>query len=758
MSRPTPAVTVPASPTLPALIETKLRPARPRPGTLVRRRLLLRLDEGAAMPLTLLDAPVGFGKTLLLESWCARHDGAVAWVSLETGDNDTSRLWSYVATAVDRVRQGLGRSALRLLGSPGSPPESVVDELLNGLHAYRAPLAIVLDDTHLIADEACWRTLERLVTQLPHGVRVILATRSDPPLPLGRLRVRGALEEIHARDLAFTFEEARELLVGREGIALRDAEVEVLLDRTEGWPAGLYLAALWLRDLDDPAAGVQDFQGSHRHVVDYLTGEVLDALDAETRLFLCQTSTLGVFDAPLCDGALGRTDSAARLARLERENGFLIGLDASRRWYRYHHLFGELLQLELANLDANAPARLHASASAYCWEHGRFVNALEHAAAAGDPGLVAAILSAEHRTLLRSARLTTILRWCDWLPEDELLERPEIPVAAALAAGLGGLSALVRYRYLAIAERSRAELPDRWTSYHEVALALARITWIDGDLAHAVASARAALDVARGAPEVAVPFLASLGMTLFLVGEVEEARALSREALERPEAHARPHGLVAALSTRALIAAESGDASAAERDAGQALAAAKSAGILQTAVGGAARVAHAVALVAGGRLAEAEAEAVEGERLRRCPEPEAVHVHALLVLADVRTRRRRLGPAAAALRIARTGLAAFTDAGRLPLLADEVGRRLDEAVAETATIVVEPPSQAELNVLRLLATDLSQREIGGRLYVSLNTVKTHTRALYRKLGVASREAAVERATALGLLGADESPG
>ncbi len=583
-----------------------------------------------------------------------------------------------------------------------------------------------------------------------------MTSRSDPPLQLGRLRARGALGEIRARELAFTVEEARELLVEREGIALDDADVELLVDRTEGWPAGLYLAALWLRELDDPAAGVQAFHGDHRHVVDYLTGEVLDVLDAETRTFLLETSILGVFDAAMCDAVLGRTDSVARLRALERENGFLVALDANREWYRYHHLFGELLQLELTRTRPDAPPRLHLRASTACLERGRIVDALEHAAAAGEPTLVASILDGEHRALLRAGRLGTLVSWCAWLPEDLLVELPAIPLAAALAVGLGGQDAHQRHRLTQIAERSRTERPETWSPYHEAALGLARVAWVDADIGAAVALGRATIETAATVPDVEVPLLACLAFLLYLAGEHDEARALSDAALDRAEAPARPHGKVMARSTLSLLASSAGDRGTALGHADRALAFAVAAGVDQSASGGIARVARAVALADNGDLHGAEREAVAGELLRRCPDPEAGHVHALLVLADVRARRGQLDVAAADLRAARKRLTAFVDAGTLPALAARIEAQLARGRAAAASVVARP-SDAELNVLRLLSTDLSQREIGARLYLSVNTVKTHMRVLYRKLGVTSRDAAVERATALGLLDQSGSP-
>ena len=755
MSRQTPAAA--RTPAIPPLIETKLGPPRARPGLVVRPRLLDQIDRFAPVALTLIDAPVGFGKSMLVESWLARTGGAVAWVSLESADNDPARLWTYVATAVDRIRPGLGRSSLALLRSPGASPESVVDELVNGVHAYRQPVAIVLDDLHVISDETCWRSLAHLVEHLPEQARMIVTTRADPPLPLGRLRARGALGEIRARDLAFSVEEARELLVDREGIALEDTDVELLVDRTEGWPAGLYLAALWLRGLEDPRADVRAFHGNQRHVADYLTGEVLDRLDDDTRRFLLESSVLGSFDAVLCDAVLGRSDSAARLRRLERENGFLVALDPHGEWFRYHHLFGELLQLELATAEPTAPARLHMAASEWCRAHGRLEDALEHASAVGDFALVAEILGDEHRRFLRNGRLTTLLRWSGSLPEDLLLERPEVALAAVLAAGLLGRSAHIRRRYTAVAERARSEHPEAWTSYREAALGLGRLAWVEGDMGEAIELGRRTLAVMRDVTEAAVPALACYGFLLFLAGDRGESRIRAQEALDRPEAAERPHGMVMALATLSLLDSASGRATSADEGAREAIAAALAAGVDQSASGGAARVALASALAARGNLRDAEREAMEGERLRRCPDPEAAHLHALLVLARIRAGRGQLQRAAADLDHVRSSLETFTDAGALPELADTVEKTLEHARA-TAGLVTEVPTEAELNVLRLLSTDLSQRQIGARLFLSVNTVKTHTRTLYRKLGVSSREEAVERATALGHLGECSSPG
>jgi len=736
------------------LIETKLALGRRRPDRLLRRRLLAELDSFAPAALTLIDAPVGFGKTVLAQAWCEHTDAAVAWVSLDAGDNDPVRLWTYVATAVDRIRPGLGRMALARLRTPGVPATVAVDELVNGIAAYGEPIAIVLDDLHLVGSAECLASLEHAVEHLPAHARIVATTRSDPALPLGRMRAGGALGEIRAAELSFRFEEARELLV-REGIALEDDDVRRLVERTEGWPAGMYLAALWLRELDDPRAGVLAFHGNHRHVADYLSGEVLDTLDADTRRFMLETSTLGRFSAALCDAVLARTDSAARLRDLERTNRFVIALDAHGEWFRFHHLFGELLQLELATVDPAAAAPIHARAAAWCHEHGLTEDALDHAAQAGEQASLAAMLSSEHLKLLRSGHVATLLRWGGALSDVALVERPELPTAMALGVAMRDGPTAERRRYIALAERSRGEWPDRWLGYHEALFGLARLNWVEHDLGESIALARATVELGRnGVDEAIVPALTGLAYLLVMAGDLGEARALVGEALERPEIALRPHGHVMALAVLSLVHAEEGRLDAAEERARAALATARAAGVTEVASGALARLAHATALAAGEKLRDAEREALRAEELRRAEQPELGHLHTRLVLADIRARRGLLDQAAADLVAVRRDLAAFTDAGRLPTLAEAVAKRIEEG--SPAGEVTELPSGAELSVLRLLASDLSQRAIGAELFLSLNTVKTHTRSLYRKLGVTSREEAVERAGALGLL--DDSPG
>jgi LuxR family transcriptional regulator, maltose regulon positive regulatory protein len=308
----------------------------------------------------------------------------------------------------------------------------VVDEVMNGLVSYGRPLTIVLDDVHAVRSDTSLRSIRHAIERLPVNARLLAATRSEPPIGLARLRARRTLAEIRARELAFTVDEASEL-VAREGVGLSGESVELLVERTEGWPAGLYLAVLWLRDLDEPNREVRAFAGSAREVGDYLTDEVLTALVPETRAFLLRTSVLGRFTPELCDAVLGRDDSAAVLDELARSNMFLVGLDAHGEWYRYHHLFGELLQMELGHAAAQ---ELRRTAAAWCRAHGLVEDAIDYAAAAGDAETVADLLVEHHLKFIQSGRLAQLLGWIRWLPPNLLAGHPTLPVSAAAAAAL----------------------------------------------------------------------------------------------------------------------------------------------------------------------------------------------------------------------------------------------------------------------------------------------------------------------------------
>ena len=739
------------------LIEPKLMLPRVHAGTLRRARLLELIDRDPRGALTVLDAGIGYGKTTLLRSWCAERPEPVIWMTLDAADDDAVRLWKHVAAAVERLGQGLGDGALASLGVRGALVETAVDDLMNGLVAYGRPVAIVLDDLHTVGSERSLASIAHAIDRLPANVRILVSSRSDPAIGVARLRARGTLTEIRGRDLAFTVGETSELLL-REGIALSDESVALLVERAEGWPAGLYLAALWLRDLDEPDLGVRSFLGSARPVADYLTDEVVSALAPETRDFLLRTSVLWRFTPDLCDAVLGREDSAAMLAELEHSNMFLVALDVRGEWYRYHHLFGELLQLDLDHELAN---ELRRRAAAWCRTHELIEDAIEYAAAAGDAAMVADLLIEHHLEFVWGGRIAQFLGWVRWVDAEGCLDHPVLPAVGATCAALLGRPSIEIRQLLALAEQARRERPQLWSPYVEAVVEVTRAMKIErGDVGGAVEHARRAVAAARaGADLLSVGSLAVLSQALFFAGELDEARRVALKAAERPDAPNVPDGYVGALGLLALLDAEQGRPESAEAWARQALRFARQHFQADAWVASLAHLGLALAWVQSGRLDEAEREALRGERLRRTPQPTVGHAHALLVLAHVRVARSRLERAAGDLERARRVIAEFPDPGRLPAIAATVGQDLTTARASAgAGRVVEEPSAAELAVLHSLATGLSRREIGVELYLSLNTVKTHTRELYRKLGATSRADAVARAEALGLLEPTQSLG
>ena len=420
------------------LLATKLHMPGPRPGQVPRSRLTARLDEGLARGLVLVCGPAGYGKTVLLADWARRGEFPAAWLSLDAGDNDPARFWHHAVAALDRARPGTGERVAPLLGPPApSSFQGLVTALINDL-AGKEEALLVLDDYHVIGAPQVHESLAFLVEHRPAGITVVLASRSDPPLPLARLRARGQLTEIREGELRFTPAEAAELLQHMAS-GLPDASVAALAARTEGWAAGLQLAALSLRGQHDAAAFVAAFTGSHRYILDYLAEEVLERQDEQLRTFLLETSALDRLSGPLCDAVTGREGSQALLEEAERAGLFLIPLDELRGWWRYHHLFADLLRARLQQEQPGRTAQLHRNAAAWCQEHGLADDAIGHAAAAGEM-LWAARIIEQHFNLVHRIRgeAVTIDRWLSVLPSDVVRSRPRLLLAQAHMAADSG--------------------------------------------------------------------------------------------------------------------------------------------------------------------------------------------------------------------------------------------------------------------------------------------------------------------------------
>jgi ATP/maltotriose-dependent transcriptional regulator MalT len=415
------------------LLATKVNLPRTRPDRLARSRLVQRLDEGMGRPLVLVCTPAGFGKTTLLADWAAKATLPVGWLSLDPDDNEPMRFWRYVVAALDRVVGGLGEQISPLLGpGSGTSTHGVVTALINWLQAQPDELALVLDDYHLIDEPAIHDSLGFLLSHLPPRLHLAIASRSDPPLPVARLRASGQLAELRAADLRFTPQEAAAFLREVWRLDLPPEAVAALEDRTEGWAVGLQLAALSLQGRPDTEEFLDAFTGTHRYVLDYLSEEVLGRLPDQVRRFLLETSILERLSGPLCDAVTGDSDGQGMLEELERANLFLIPLDEERRWWRLHHLFADLLRARMLQTQPELVPELHRRAAGWCEQHGLVDEAIRHALAAGDTPWATRLVEEHMGETLRRGESVALARWLSLLPDDTVRSRPGLCLAKTM--------------------------------------------------------------------------------------------------------------------------------------------------------------------------------------------------------------------------------------------------------------------------------------------------------------------------------------
>ena len=419
------------------LLLTKFAVPSTRVSLVPRPRLSERLEEGLGRSLVLVSAPAGFGKSTLLSMGVAASSGSgrsVAWLSLDSGDNDPARFWRYFITAMDQLQRGSGEPALSLLGSPQAPPiEAILTTLLNELVDLPTESVLVLDDYHLIESQTIHEALTFLIDHLPPQMHLVIATRADPPLPLPRLRARDEITELRAADLRFTPEEAATFLNLVMGLELSSGDIAELEGRTEGWIAGLQMAALAMQNHGDVPGFIASFTGSNRHVVDYLAEEVLGRQPEELQTFLLEISILDRMCAPLCNAVTGHADGQTALERLEHANLFVIALDDERRWYRYHHLFADVLRQRLSQRQVNWVPELHKRASGWFEEEGLVAEAIHHALAAQDWERAVRLIESSGIAVLLGKQVQTMLGWIDGLPEEVVRERPVLCTIHALA-------------------------------------------------------------------------------------------------------------------------------------------------------------------------------------------------------------------------------------------------------------------------------------------------------------------------------------
>ncbi len=421
------------------LLTTKLYIPPVRPDHLPRPRLIEQLNEGLDRKLTLISAPAGFGKTTLLSEWARQSAFPIAWLSLDTADGDAARFWSYVIVALQTIHEGVGESALAVLQSPQAPLlEELLTGLINEIAQVPAPFVLVLDDFYVITSQPVHDGITLLLDRLPPPMHLVLSSREDPPWPLARLRARREMAELRTGDLRFTSEEATSFLNEVIQLDLSPEDVAALEGRTEGWIAGLQMAVLSMRGRKDASGFIKAFSGSHRFILDYLVEEVLDQQPCDVQEFLLKTSILERMTAPLCNAVAGTEDSQPILTQLEQTNLFLVPLDDERRWYRYHHLFADLLRSRLEQTQPDQVPVLHRRASEWYERIGQIVQAMGHALLAGDADWLGRLVEENALAAIYHGELATVAGWLDGLPDEMMRRHPRLCVAHAWVLAYAG--------------------------------------------------------------------------------------------------------------------------------------------------------------------------------------------------------------------------------------------------------------------------------------------------------------------------------
>jgi LuxR family transcriptional regulator, maltose regulon positive regulatory protein len=544
-------------PLQPPLLATKFYIPPTRPQLVLRSELIEQVNEGVQGQLTLICAPAGFGKTSLLSQWCSwrarQSQLPVAWVSLDASDNDPVQFWSYVITALRRLYSEMGEDTLLLLHSPQPPPiELILTTLLNALMAVAEEVALVLDDYHLITVPAIHQALTYLLEHLPPHIHLLLASRSDPPLPLARLRSRGQLTELRTDTLRFSVEEAEAFLHRVTGHSFTPETVAALAERTEGWIAGLQLAALSLKGRTDSSDFLQTFVGSHRYILDYLSDEVLHRQPEVLQTFLLQTSILDRLNGPLCDAVTGQHTSQALLEQIERDNLFLVSLDDERGWYRYHHLFDQVLRHRLRHSSPELIPKLHQRAADWYEQQGLLSEAVGHALATADYTRAVRLIEQATTWMLYGER-STLQQWLEALPQEQLKDSARLCIAYAVL-----LAANLHFEavepYLHLAEVALQETPQGETVaqmhqlFGEIDSLRADLACHRGDLSSAIALCRQALErIPKEQVFLRGTIYMTLGLSYCYNHEIAAAQQALSQALELSQAADNLYNVLHAL-------------------------------------------------------------------------------------------------------------------------------------------------------------------------------------------------------------------
>jgi LuxR family maltose regulon positive regulatory protein len=728
------------------LSESKLHVPIARPGIVERPELLHRLLAASASPVIAVVAPPGYGKTTLLAQWAARTGPRVGWVSVDHRDNDPAVLLTYIAAALDRI-EPIPPTVFRVLASSGAGIE--VPRRLVAAMANSRPVALIIDHFEAVTNRDCFDAIAAIALGLPAGSQLAIGSRTVLPLPAARLRAQGGIAEIGVDDLAMSDETAAELL--REaGVELAADDVRELVRCTEGWPAGLYLGALAVKAGGTrPEIGVK-FTGDDRFMADYLRSELLDRVSPAYVSFLTRTSILERMCTPLCDATLGVTGSSELLDWIEAHNLLVIPLDRHQEWYRYHHLFRELLLSELRRREPDVVSELHLRAAEWYEANGMTEAAIDHAQAAGDADRVARLVLQIAYPVWASGRSDTLMGWMEWFETKQLIEQyPEIAAHGALmfaTLGKPGTSA----RWTAAAERTTATRTFADGSTMEASLACLRaLSCRDGPRAMRRDARLSWQELSPDSPHRPT-MLHAEGLSHLLDGDAEGADAILARAVDDAIRIGSVPFVALVLSTRGIVADERGDWPAAERFAEQALELMNGGQFDEYWTSALVYAWTSFVAVRQGDLEQGRQLVTRASRLRSLLNymlPVA-SVQALLEMARTYIALTDHGGARAVLTQAGDIFQQRPALGNLPQRADELRTKVDSIRA--GALGASSLTTAELRLLPLLPTHLSFREIGDRLFVSRHTVKSQAISIYRKLGASSRSEAIDRMREFGL--------
>ena len=735
------------------LLGSKLETPVARAGLIERSRLVDSLCHAADRRFVSVLAPPGYGKTTMLGQWDRKDPRTFAWVSLDARDNDPVVLLTYIAEALS-TDGSIGPAVFKALAAPGdSLWASGLPRLGAALARRNEPVVLVLDDIHVLDERRCLDALATLAAHIPDGSQLVFSGRIEPPLGFASIRADGALLEVDAASLALNDAEAHGLLRAA-GAEVTTAEAAQLNEHAEGWAAGLYLAAL---SISTGKSSPASFGGDDRFVTDYLRAEELSQAGAEETEFLLRGSVLETMSGALCDAVLERAGSSSMLERLEHENLFVIPLDRTRTWFRFHHLFREMLEAELERSDPELARELRRRAAAWCEAHDRPEEAIAYAREAHDLETVARVVAANGLPYIRSGRVGTLERWLEAFDDAEMLRRhPAVAVVGVAVYAFAGRPDTAERWALTVERTDRTDpMPDgsptaAWIATMRALLARNGIERMCVDARQAVA------ELTPFSPWRATALLFE-GVATELAGDPSNAKRILVEAAETAVTSGAVWPGVAARAELALIALTEGDVARAEAEATLARE-------LVDDAPSAEHIARAILLAATARVALARKHGAQARQALAAAHqlrPIVLHappwfsVRVQLELAKAHIELRDPRGAATLLHEAEEVLRRRPRLGSLVAEADEVRARIADT-AEESSGWASTLTAAELRLLPLLTTHLSFREIAERLYVSRNTVKTQAIAVYRKLDASSRSEAIERAVMLGLV--DAAPG